>query len=310
MSFTVQILGSNSAIPCHGRHPSAQVVTVDHHNLLIDCGEGTQIQMDRYKVKKFRIGHILISHLHGDHIYGLPGYLTSMNLLGRTDALTITGPSGTRRFVEEILTMAGVSLAYDLNIDEKDCQSLELIFEDDVIAVHGFPLDHRIQTNGYLITKKELPRRLDGRKADVLSIPFEWRRRIKAGEDYIDKGGKVIKNSDLTRPGLRQYSYAYCSDTRYKKDLSKWLSGIDVLYHEATFTTELSEQASERYHSTALQAGKLAKDCGVGQLIIGHASSRYPSFDPLVEEARSIFANSHPAEEGVVFDVLESWEDE
>ncbi len=298
MSFELVVLGSNSAIPCHGRHPSAQVLHIENHKFLIDCGEGTQMQMDRYNIRKFKISKIFISHMHGDHVFGLPGLLTTMNLLGRKDDIDVYGPVGIRTYIEAVMNCAGVTLSYPLNIHEHSSESLTKLFENDEILIQAFPLDHRVPTNGYLFTKKPTPRHLDGEAAERLNVPFEWRNRLRRGEDYISEEGNVIRSSDITTPGDPAVSFAYCSDTKYKPQLSQWLQGVDCMYHEATFTSDLEERAAERYHSTGRQAGLLAASSRAGQLLIGHLSSRYTDFNEMLDEARSVFPNTEAAEEG------------
>ena len=298
MSFELFVLGSNSAIPCHGRHPSAQFLTIDNHNILIDCGEGTQMQMDRFNVRKFRISKIFISHMHGDHVYGLPGLLTTMNLLGRTAEIDLYGPQGLKAYLDANLSSTGVVLSYQVNVFEKNCTELTDLFEDNEILIQGFPLDHRVPTNGYLFTKKQSPRHLDGVAADRLGVPFQWRNRLRMGEDFVQADGKVIRSMDITTPGDPPRSFAYCSDTKYKPDISQWLQGVDCLYHEATFSTELEQKASERYHSTAKQAALIARASNARQLLIGHLSSRYLDFEELLAEARSVFPKTEAAEEG------------
>lgn len=302
MAISVTIVGSNSAIPCHGRHPSAQIVHCDQEKILIDCGEGTQIRLSQLGIRKSRISTILISHLHGDHVYGLPGLLTTMNLLGREKPLEIIGPEGLSGFLNGIFSFTGVTIKFPLTIKEVNAADKVIIKETPELSIYAFPLDHRIQTNGYLISEKEKPRTLNGALADEMNIPYEWRARLKSGEDYIENDQVVIRSEDITEPPEAPRSFAYCSDTKYMPSLEEYISGVNLLYHEATFLHEMSEQATERYHSTALQAAEIASMAGVGKLIIGHLSSRYMDFTALVKEAKLRFKNTEAAEEGRIFE--------
>ncbi|MDX1683617.1 MAG: ribonuclease Z [Saprospiraceae bacterium] len=302
MAFQLTIIGSNSAIPCHGRFPSAQGLQTEKELFLIDCGEGSQVRMEEFGIRKFKIDRIFISHLHGDHVYGLPGLLTTSSLLGREKPLYIYGPPGVESFIQGIFSHTGVELSFETAFIEVEALEKRKIYENEDLVVFAFPLDHRVITNGYYFQEKERLRHLDGKKAEALDIPFEWRSRLKKGEDYVDGDGRVIvKAEDITFPADRAASYAYCSDTRYQPDIADFIRGVDVLYHEATFLDEMKEKAHDRFHSTAREAAQIAKKAGVNQLLLGHISSRYDQFEPLVNEAREIFQNSFPAEEGQVF---------
>lgn len=304
MAFELTIVGSNSAIPSHGRHPTAQVLNVNEDLYLIDCGDGTQIRLDHFDIRKFRITKIFISHLHGDHVYGLPGLLTTMNLLGRERPMDIFGPPGVRDFLQCVFSFTGVDLKYPVTFSEDTGTGKSLILENDDLKVFSIPLDHRVPTRGYIFEQKPGLRHLDGRKADEMNIPFEWRGRLKRGEDYVDEQGRlVIRSTEITRPADPPSSYAFCSDTKYDPRLADLVRGVDWLYHEATFSHDMAEVAADRFHSTAKQAAQLARDADVGRLIIGHISSRYSDYSVLLEEARKVFPQTFGADEGRVFDL-------
>jgi len=301
MNFTVKILGCNSALPAHGRHPSAQVLSYGKRNYLIDCGEGTQLQMNRFSVKKSRIDHIFISHLHGDHFFGLFGLLQSMNLSERNKALHVFGPLGLERVVEVVLGITGNPLSYELKISELSHAGAELICSDGYLDVSAFPMDHRIPVYGYSFVEREKRIKLDREKLEYHEVPEREREKIRLGRDFKTKGGEVIPASRFYSEVLPVRKYAYCSDTRPFDGQLKYLERVNTLYHEATFLDLEREKAETTGHTTALQAAQIAKKSGVKKLILGHFSSRYKQTDPLVNEARTEFRKSYAAEEGKDF---------
>jgi ribonuclease Z len=302
--FTVKILGSSSATPTSARNPSAQLVNCDEKLILIDCGEGTQIQLRRMKVKLNRINYILISHLHGDHFFGLIGLISTMNLYGRTEELMVYSPKGMMEIIEIQLLASQTVLQFPLkfNVIDPNEGFIEL-FEEKSFNVFSFPLVHRIETCGFLIREKDRPLKLRKERIESLDIPLDKFLEIKNGANYLQPDGKIIPNSHLTYPPVKPRSYAYCSDTRYCEDIVEYLMNVDLLYHESTFMQSEYEIAHEKYHSTAVEAAKIAKLANAGKLLLGHYSARYKDLLPLLEEARAIFPESFLSFEGMNIDI-------
>ena len=286
-----------------GRHPSAQLITYDSDCFLIDCGEGTQFRLLAQKARFGKLKAIFISHLHGDHYFGLIGLLSSLNLAGRTDELYLFGPRGLDELLILHFRLAKTPLHYQLHFTPTDPNVPAQIFENNHITVSTFPLEHRIPCTGFLLQEKARQRHLL-REQLPDDIPFEYLRMLKNGQDIIDDNGAVLYAAEVytTLPPPTR-SYAYCSDTRFDPQLPAYIQGVNLLYHEATFGDELAQQATERYHATARQAAIIAQKASVGQLLIGHFSSRYRDFDALLQQARSEFENTLIAEEGKTFDV-------
>lgn len=301
MQFSVMILGAGSATPAINRHPSAQLLTYENECFLIDCGEGTQYRLLKHKIRPGRLRGVFISHLHGDHYFGLIGLLSSLNLGGRTEAFFLIGPRG----LDEILTLhfkhSHTPLHFPIQFTATDTELSEQVFENQYFTVTTIPLDHRIPCAGYLFKEKLQKRKLIKEKL-VEDMPHEYLRALKNGEDVLDEAGTVLfKCLEFTTPAPPPRSYAYCSDTRYKESIIDIIHGADLVYHEATFRDELEQQAFERYHSTAKQAGIIAAKSHVKKLLIGHFSSRYKEFSGFLEDARSAFPATEIAEEGKVF---------
>lgn len=301
MSFQLTILGSGAALPTANRAPSAQYVVCNERHILIDCGEGTQTQLRKNKVHIQRITHILISHLHGDHYFGLVGLLSTLHLLGRDKGLTIYGPEPLESIIRQQLEMGDTRLSFHLNFVPLNGKEHRLLFEDNKIEIWCFPLKHRIPTNGFLIREKQKERSLDGERfrKDGLSlqlIPF-----FRRGEDVTLENGQIMRADDYTFPAPAPKSYAYCSDTIYDPGLQNYLTDVTVLYHEATFLHDKIDRAKATYHTTALQAAQLAKDSGVGRLLLGHLSARYENGDAHEQEARSVYPHAQVVEDGDVF---------
>jgi ribonuclease Z len=303
MRFEVLILGSNSALPAHGRHPSAQLII--HHNdyFLVDCGEGTQMRMSDMQVKRSKINTILISHLHGDHIFGLPGLLTSYMLNNRQEPLHVIGPAGLYKFLNVTLNLDQAILSFELNIQEIDATISQKIKETPYLEVYAFPLEHRIPTAGYRFIEKNKPRNLIPASIEKYKIPIEDYGDLKKGMDWISPRGEIIPNGLLTEPPSPPRSYAYCSDTAYAPSIIPFIQGFDLIYHEATFLANMEEQAAQRYHSTSQQAAKIALQAKVKHLILGHFSSRYSDLDSLLYEAQLVFPSTELAVEGKVFQI-------
>jgi ribonuclease Z len=301
--FELTILGCSSATPTSSRNPTAQLLQVAGRFFLIDCGEATQIQLRKFKIKFQRIDHIFISHLHGDHYLGLMGLLSSMHLLGRTKDLWLYCPSGLEEIIGVQLKHSATVLNYKIHYRFHDTSRQEVLFEDEKVVVKTILLNHRIPCCGFLFSEKSKPRNLRKEVLEAKHIPLSAIAGIKRGEDYLTPDNIRIPNSELAFPELRTHTYAYCSDTCYDETVIEQVRGVDVLYHESTFTQEMKQRAIETHHSTALDAGNVALKAGVGKLLLGHYSARYTDLSPLLLEARSVFPNSELAYEGLRVDV-------
>ncbi len=284
-------MGSGSAVPTGTRNPSAQWIECNGRTFLIDCGEGTQMRIREYGLKFQKIDRIFITHLHGDHYFGLVGLLSTIHMLGRVRPMTIHGPEGLKKIVEMQLTIGGSRLGYDLLIEEIAPDSTSVLFEDEKIRVDAFPLFHKIPTNGFLVRQKPRQRTLLADKARKDGIKFEYFHRLKKGEDVEDEDGNQINFREYTAPPPRAKSYAYCSDTTYHEKVVESVKNVDLLYHEATFLDVHEDRARATKHSTATMAAKVAAEANVGKLIMGHLSARYDSGDEHVNEASAVFKN-------------------
>lgn len=293
MSLKLTILGFNSAIPKKKSAPTAQLLEICNRHFLIDCGEGTQVQLRKAKAKFSKINHIFISHLHGDHVFGLIGLISTLQLLGKETPLCIFGPKGIKDFIMNQLRHTQSNCSFELNFKELESSESELIFEDDKVEVFTIPLNHRIYTNGYLFREKPKLRKLNinevKKYAEIEVCDYQ---NLKNGRDFELKNGKIIANEFLTLPPEKSHSYAFCSDTRYKPDIVPIIKDVDLLYHESTFLEDLKDMADYTGHSTAKEAAIIARDANVGKLILGHFSNRYKNLDVLLEEAKSVFENS------------------
>lgn len=305
LDFELKILGSSSATPSTNRNHTAQVLTIGNQLNLIDCGEGTQMQLMRYKVKHQRICNIFISHLHGDHYFGLFGLLATMHLQQRSTPLNIYGPPGLAELLTLQFKYANTFLSFKINFHELDATAHKLIYEDKFFTVHTLPMEHRVSCCGFLFREKPKLRHLVKSKLPEGLKPPQL-VALKHGEDLRDETGKVwLYNADVTSPPNHSRSYAFCSDTRYKEDILPYIHQVDLLYHEATFTHDMQERAAQTLHSTARQAATLALKAEVKRLLIGHFSVRYKDLMPLLEEAKAVFANTHLAVEGKTISVME-----
>jgi ribonuclease Z len=303
MDFDLTILGSNSAVPAFGRHPSSQVLRFHTQKFMIDCGEGTQFQLSKFKVKRGSINHIFISHLHGDHYFGLVGLINSYRLNGRKENLHVYGPPKLVDILRIQVNFEAEDFGYPLFFHALSFESSEKIYDDKHLEVFTIPLLHKIECNGFLFKEKPRPRKIISDKIREFKIPFEKIEDIRYGADYTLLNGEIISNQVLTEAPSASASYAYCSDTKFTTDIVPLIKGVDLLYHEATFMEESKEKAADRYHSTAMEAATIAKMANVGKLIIGHFSARYQDLQPLLHEARAIFPNTELALEGDLFQV-------
>ncbi|WP_036155724.1 ribonuclease Z [Maribacter forsetii] len=296
------VLGCYAATPRTLTNPTSQVLEINNHIVLIDCGEGTQVELRRHKIKFSRINHIFISHLHGDHFFGLPGFISTMRLLGREKELHVYGPKGIKEAITLLLKLGDSWTNYPLLFHELSSKESELIFEDSKISVTTIPLDHRIYTNGYLFQEKIGKRKLNIEAAEEYGIDKAYYQNIKNGKDITLDNGEVIANSTLTFDPPKPESYAFCSDTVYDESLAEKIKDVDVLYHESTFLQSEAELATKTKHATAMQAAKVARDANVRTLILGHYSTRYKSIALFKEEASTIFPNVLLADDGKTFD--------
>ena len=299
----LNILGCHSATPLENAHTTSQVLEVKDHLFLIDCGEGTQIQLRQQKIKFSRIKHIFISHLHGDHFYGLVGLVSTFRLLGRTADLHIYGPKGIKEVLTLQLKLANSWTDYNLFFHELEKKESELIFEDDSLKIHTIPLDHRVYTNGFLFEEKPGLRRLDKEKIKNYNIPHYDFQNLKLGKDLILEDGTVLKNETVTLDPNPIKRYAFCSDTAYNESIATLIKEVDLLYHEATFLNAHENLAEKTKHSTAEQAAKIAQLAQVNRLVLGHFSSRYREKNNFIAEASPFFDAVELAADGKIFDI-------
>lgn len=305
MTFEVTILGSNSAIPANGRHPTSQVLNFNERLFLIDCGEGTQMQFNRYKIRFGKIDNIFISHLHGDHFFGLIGLITSYNLNHRTAPLHIYGPKGIDEIINLQLSYCSRPTDFEVVFHIFEPKNGAVVFEDRNIKVTSLEMMHRIPCSGFVFEEKFTEYNIKKEKIKEFNIPFEAIGDIKKGADLQLPNGKTIANSELTLPLPVPRKYAFCTDTLYNEPLIPHIQGVNLLYHEATFDKNRAERAKETFHSTSLQAGDIAAKAKVKNLLIGHFSSRYHDADleSLLEEAQSVFPETKLALEGYTFKI-------
>ena len=299
--LALTILGNNSAIPAFDRNPTAQVLQTQEESYLIDCGEGTQMQMMKYKIRRSKINHIFISHLHGDHYFGLIGLLTSMSLLGRTQDIYLHAPAALEEIINLQLKVADTHLSYALHF--RALKSEGLILDDKKITVACFKVQHRIECWGFLFRQKKNPRKLDAARAKTYEIPAAFYEKLQQGEDYINKKGTIVPNEEVTTAAPKAKTYAYCADTIYDESLIEKIKEVDLLYHETTYLKDLPERAAARYHSTTIQAAAIAQKACVKKLLIGHFSSKYETLDEFLTEAVEVFECTELALEGVCYKI-------
>ncbi len=299
--FGVTILGNNSALPAYDRHPTAQVVTLNDQLFLIDCGEGTQMQIARYKIRRSKIHHIFISHLHGDHYFGLIGLITSMGLLGREQELNIYAPPGLKEIIDLQLAVAVTTLPFPLVFHTLEKEGI--IADYPKFRVESFHTYHRIPCWGFIIREKKKLRKINKEKVLEYNIPAAYYEKLKDGDDYETKDGHLIKNDLVTFANTPPRSYAYCADTKYDEIIAEKTRNVTVLYHEATYLKDLEDRAIARFHSTSTQAAAIARKAEVQRLLIGHFSSKYESLEAFLTEAQEVFADTHLAIEGVTYKI-------
>ena len=293
MAFNLTILGANSAIPIGNRFPTSQIVEFNQHKFMVDCGEGTQLQIRKNKIKLQGLKAIFISHLHGDHYFGIFGLLGTMNLLGRTVPLQIFSPPGLKEIIDLQMKVGNSGYEFDLNFIELNHGQSELIYEDDIVEVSTIPLKHRIPTNGFLFREKPGKRKINKFHIEEYKIPVSQINGIKEGNDFVADNGKIIPNAQITTDPPKAWSYAYCSDTKYSENIIPVIKNVDVLYHEATFLKTELKRAKNTGHSTTAQAAKIAKMAEVGELIVGHYSARYKDLTSHLEETKETVSYTH-----------------
>ncbi|MDR9401269.1 MAG: ribonuclease Z [Psychroflexus sp.] len=299
----LHILGCHSASPLPTAHPTSQVLTIRNHQFLIDCGEGTQVRMRLNKIKFTRVKHIFISHLHGDHFYGLIGFISTQCLLQRETEIHIYGPKGIKQIILLQLKLANTYTSYSLYFHELSSDEPEIIFEDEQVTVSTIPLVHRVYTNGFLFQEKLGERKLNIDAAQRYPIDPVYYNSIKQGKDIKLDDGRVIDNEKLTFPPDKPLAYAFCSDTQFQPRIAEQIADVDLLYHESTFLEEHEDLCEVTKHSTAKQAGIIAQKANAGRLILGHYSSRYKKLERFQQEAQEVFENVELAQSGKVFEV-------
>ena len=297
--LALTILGNNSAVPAFGRNPTSQVLQTQDEKFLIDCGEGTQSQLSLYKIRRSKINHIFISHLHGDHYFGLIGLLSSMGLMGRTADMYLYAPAPLQQIIQLQLKAADSTLPYPLHF--KILEEEGIIFDGNKITVECFKTYHRIACWGFIFREKKNPRSIDPLKVTSYEIPAAYYESLQKGADYITKKGTIIPNEELTVAAITAKSYAYCADTVYDERIAEKVKSVDLLYHETTYLKDLQERAKARFHSTTVQAATVALKAEAKKLLIGHFSSKYEDLDIFLKETSEVFPNTELALQGVCY---------
>src|SRR6266487_2921090 len=297
--FGVTVLGNNSALPAYDRHPTSQVITLNEQLFLIDCGEGTQMQLSKYKIRRSRINHVFISHLHGDHYFGLPGLLTSFGLMSREHDLHIHAPEPLKQILDLQFSIADTKFPFTIHFHPLKNEGV--IINEDKFCVECFRVYHRIECWGFVIREKKKPRKIDIDRIVHYNIPPVDYEKLKQGEDYITESGEVIKNETVTIPASPAKSYAFCADTIYNENIVNKLRDITLLYHETTYLKNLEERAAVRFHSTTTQAANIASLAKAKKLLIGHFSSKYELLDNFLLETMEVFPDTQLAIEGATY---------
>lgn len=301
--FELHVLGCGSALPTTRHFPTSQIVNVRDKLFMIDCGEGAQLQFRKSRLKFSRLNHIFISHLHGDHCFGLLGLISTLNLLGRTAELHIHSPKGLEDLMIPMLDFFNRQMTYRVLFHEFGTKEAAAVYEDRSLTVTTIPLRHRMPCCGFLFAEKPGPNHILRDMIDFYQVPVYELNRIKNGADYVTPEGEVIPNARLTRPSAAPRRYAYCSDTIYLPSVTEQVKGVDLLFHEATFAENAAPRAKETFHTTASQAARIARDAEVKKLLIGHFSARYDDEQVLLDEARAVFPNTQLAKETLCISV-------
>ncbi|MCQ2234423.1 MAG: ribonuclease Z [Paludibacteraceae bacterium] len=295
------VLGRCAALPCRKGNQSGQILSLHNKLMLIDCGEGTQSLLRNNGFSLARINHIFISHLHGDHMLGLPGLLSTLGMLGRKGAISIYAPAELKTYLDQQIAFFGGDFGFPIDFHSFDPFHSELIYEDKTLTVKTIPLKHTMPCCGFLFEEKSKPKHINRERCDFYEVPISQYNNIKAGLDFVNEKGITIPNEQLTTPADAAKKYAYCSDTAYTEKIIPYIYNADCIYHEATFMNKDAKRAKETQHSTAAQAATIALKAGVKKLIIGHISARYSNFEELRKEADAIFKGAILAEEGKTY---------
>ena len=303
MNFTLKVLGTASALPTTERYPSAQVLDVRGRLFMIDCGEGAQIQLRKAGVSFLKIEHICLSHIHGDHLFGLFGLLSTMGMLGRSSDLDIYAPASFRPVLDFFLSSFGEGIKFGINFVPLEMKEPEVVYENRTVELLAFPLNHRVDTYGFVIREKLPPYNVHKEAISRYGLSLTEIGTLKRGEDVLRPDGSVVRSDEAAYVPYVPRSYAYCSDTAPFPELSRWIAGVDLLYHEATFPAEMSEMAEKTFHSTTLQAAQTALDAGAKRLLVGHYSSRFPSVDFYLDELKTVFPNAELAHDLDEFEI-------
>ena len=303
MNFTLKVLGTASALPTTERYPSAQVLDVRGRLFMIDCGEGAQIQLRKAGVSFLKIEHICLSHIHGDHLFGLFGLLSTMGMLGRSSDLDIYAPASFRPVLDFFLSSFGEGIKFGINFVPLEMKEPEVVYENRTVELLAFPLNHRVDTYGFMIREKLPPYNVHKEAISRHGLRLTEIGTLKRGEDVLRPDGSVVRSDEAAYVPYVPRSYAYCSDTAPFPELSRWIAGVDLLYHEATFPAEMSEMAEKTFHSTTLQAAQTALDAGAKRLLVGHYSSRFPSVDFYLDELKTVFPNAELAHDLDEFEI-------
>ena len=303
MNFTLKVLGTASALPTTERYPSAQVLDVRGRLFMIDCGEGAQIQLRKAGVSFLKIEHICLSHIHGDHLFGLFGLLSTMGMLGRSSDLDIYAPASFRPVLDFFLSSFGEGIKFGINFVPLEMKEPEVVYENRTVELLAFPLNHRVDTYGFMIREKLPPYNVHKEAISRYGLSLTEIGTLKRGEDVLRPDGSVVRSDEAAYVPYVPRSYAYCSDTAPFSELSRWIAGVDLLYHEATFPAEMSEMAEKTFHSTTLQAAQTALDAGAKRLLVGHYSSRFPSVDFYLDELKTVFPNAELAHDLDEFEI-------
>lgn len=303
MKFELTILGSAAATPAYGRFTSSQVVNIQDTWYMIDCGEGTQMRLTDFHIPRSKINHIFISHLHGDHVFGLFGLLTSYSLAGRTEAMHIYAPEGLEEMLNVVFRTTFSVLIFPLIVKVIDTETSSLVYDNEILSVYSIPLKHSVPTMGFLFKEKPLLPNFIKEKIVEYDIPVNEIPLIKQGADFVKPDGSIVPHAELTIPAPPPRSFAYCSDTMYYPEIVPIIQGVDLLYHEATFTEDFLVNADLGLHSTATQAATIAKSAAAKMLIIGHYSARFQDPSPVLQEAKSVFAETFAGIDGATFSI-------
>ena len=302
MKFELTILGSGGAIPTIKKKPTAQFLNIQNRFFLIDCGEGTQIQLRKFKCKFSKINHIFISHLHGDHYLGLIGFLSSLNLLGRTNDITIYAPGDLKKILDVHQEISCKGFNFNINLNPLNFKNKTLVFEDSILNIYSYPVSHSIPCCGFLFEEKPTKRKLIKEEIKDKNFDIETLKKLKKGEDCLING-KLVKNESFTIDGPKSRSYAFCADTKYDENIPKYVSNVDLMYHEATFLENMKDRAIKTCHSTPLDAATIAKMSKTNKLLIGHFSARYDDVKEFEKEAKFIFTNTIAVNDGDIFNL-------